>query len=291
MRRPSLLVASVLAAAVATMPASANERPVVAGDLRSPESAAWHPESASWFVSNMGGVSFDLGPDARKGFLTRVQGTTATGRWLAGLERPRGVSAGTTHLYVAEPNTVAVVEIASATIVKRIAVPGGNGDLNDVVVDRKTREVFVSSPSAGAIFRITEPLLPTTMVEVFVQDPLLTSPNGLTLADGFIAVAGLGSLSPPSIGNGRVVHVDRVSKGIEQLTPPLGILDGIVKDGDDYLVTEWATGNVYRVARDGSVLIEMKLAPSAADLGIDPARRVIMVPETLANAAVVVPLL
>ena len=71
----------------------------------------------------------------------------------------------------------------------------------------------------------------------------------------------------------------------------LGALDGIVKDGDDYLVTEWLSGNLYRVARDGSVLLEYKLAPGAADLGIDPVARVVMVPETLANAAVVLPLL
>lgn len=290
MRRIALTLACL--AVLVTPQVQADELPVNAGPLRSPESAAWHAPSASWFISNMGGVTFDLGPDAGKGFLTRIgQDGTVTDRWLEGLNRPRGVTASATHLFVAERDAVAIVEIATASVWKRVSVPGANGDLNDIVFDPSSGWVFVSAPSVGAIFAIRQPMSVTAHSEVFVQGPELTQPNGLALEPGYLVAAGLGLNSPAGPG-GKVVRIDRQTKAVTNVTQSgLGFLDGIVKDGDDYLVTEYITGNVYRVARDGTVLLAHKLAPGAADLGIDPVRRVIMVPETLLNAVVVLPVL
>lgn len=284
-------LAALIALAVVA-PAQADETPLIAGPLRSPESANWHPESQSWFVSNMGGVTFDLGPDAGKGFLSRVSKSgEVTGSWIAGLTRPRGVSSSATHVFVAERETLAVIDIATASVIKRISIAGGNGDLNDVAYDRATGWVFISSPSVGAIFAVRQPLSVTAHSEVFAQDPALTQPNGIAIEPGYIVTAGLGLSSPTSLG-GKVMRIDRISKEITPVTATgMGALDGIVKDGDDYLVTEYLTGNVYRIAQDGTVYLEFKLAPGTADLGIDPERRVIMVPETLANVVVVLPLL
>jgi hypothetical protein len=296
MRRSPLLVALLFAMAAPS--AGHAEMPVIASDLRSPESAAWHATSSSWFVSNMGGISFDLGPDAGSGFITRVPqvGTVET-KWLGGLERPRGVAANATHLFVAlgpGPGTpdgsVAVIHILNRQVVRRVAVPGANADLNDVLVDPVTGAVYVSAPSVGAIFLIRTPLSVAAYSEVFVQDELLTQPNGLAFQDNYLVSAGLGLNNPGGKG-GMIMKIDRTTKAITPVTDDgLGLLDGLVTDGDDLLVTEYTTGNLYRVARDGTVALAHKLAPGAADLGIDPARRVIMVPETLLNAVVVLPL-
>lgn len=300
MRRTLASLALLLAAVPSG--ARADEMPVIIGDLRSPESAAWHAGSNAWFVSNMGGVSADLGLDAGDGFISMVPRTGAVvPKWFPGLERPRGVAAGPNHLFVAlgpgagsPGGSVAVIDIASRLIRWRIPVPGGNGDLNDIVYDDATGAVFVSAPNVDTIFRIATPLAisPSNRVaEVFVQSPQLTQPNGLLLEDGALVSAGLGLNSLTNRG-GRVVRIDLVTKAITSITPQgVGLLDGIVKDGDDYLVTDYATGNLYRVARDGTTNLVYKLVPGSADLGIDPVRRVIMVPETSLNAVVTLPVL
>lgn len=308
MRR--LLLASAAALVLAAPLLGHAEQAVIAGELRSPESAAWHAGTAAWYVSNMGGVSFDLGPDAGDGFLSKVpENGPVVWRWLDNVERPRGVAAGPNHLFVAlgpgagtPGGSVLVVEIdaprpdgTTGPLIKhRISIPAAAGDLNDVVYDPATGAVFVSAPSVNAIYRIATPLSinPASRVAVeFVKSVELTQPNGLVLEDGFLVSAGLG-LSNATNGGGRVMRIDLISKAITAVTTEeLGILDGIVKDGDDYLVTEYVTGTVYRVARDGTSAIAWKLAPGTADLGIDPVRRVIMVPETLANALVTLPVL
>ncbi|MFP5224625.1 MAG: hypothetical protein ACLGH3_03560 [Actinomycetota bacterium] len=286
LRRTLLTAALILGAA---LPVSAAPQ-VVAGELRSPESVAWHAQSGTWFISNMGGVSFDLGPDAGKGFITRVSGDGSTSQWITGLDRPRGIAAGPNHLFIAERTGVAIANIATATIVKRWAIAAGNGDLNDIAYDPASDEVFISAPSVGAIFHIKSPLGAIARAEVFVQSPALTQPNGILVEPATLTTVGLGFGSATE-GFGKVVSIDRGNKKITPVTATgLGILDGIVKDGDDFLVTEYMTGNLYRVARDGTVLLEMKLLPSSADLGIDPATRTIGVPETLFNAAAFLPL-
>lgn len=288
MRRRVVLV--FLLAVSSALPSSAD--PVVAiGDLRSPESAAWHASSASWFISNMGGASFDLGPDAGKGFVSKVAADGTTTRWATGLERPRGIAVGPTNLFVAERTGVAVLDLGTGALVKRISVPGGNGDLNDIAFDATANELFVSAPSVDAIFRIRAPHSAAAAVDVFVQSTALTQPNGILIESGRLVVVGLGLATPTGVF-GRVVAVDRGNRRVTAITQTgLGLLDGIVADGADYLVTEYLTGNLYRVAIDGTVGLEMKLAPGSADIGIDPARRIIGVPQTLANAAVFVALL
>lgn len=286
MRRILSLMCVLLAGVI---PAFA-EPAVTAGPFRSPESVAWHAPSSTWFVSNMGGVSFDLGPDAGKGFISRVGADGTTTRWLDGLDRPRGIAVGPANLYVAERGGVAVVSLATAMITKRLPIAAGNGDLNDIAYDATKDEVFVSAPSVGAIFVIRSPMSVIARGEVFVQDAALTQPNGIVVESETLTVAGLG-LGSPTGSFGKVVSIDRGNKKITPITQTgLGVLDGIVKDGDDFLVTEYLSGNIYRVARDGTVALAMKLAPSAADLGIDPVRRVIGVPETLFNAVAFVPL-
>ena len=300
--RRFLTTACVLLAVAAPISGRADELPVTIGDLRSPESAAWHAGSSAWFVSNMGGISFDLGPDAGDGFISRIPRTGAVEpRWIGGLERPRGVSAGPNHLFVAlgpgattPAGSIAVIDVAAKQVKWRIPIPGANGDLNDVLYDAATGAVYASAPNVDTIFRIAQPLSISPLnrvAEVFVQSSELTQPNGLAIEDGFLVSAGLGLSSLTGFG-GRLVRIDLITRQISPITDNgMGLLDGLVKDGDDYLVTEYATGNLYRIARDGTQSLIYKLAPGAADLGIDPVRRVIMVPETLLNAAVVLPVL
>jgi hypothetical protein len=295
MRRFLATVALVATVAAPTI-GRADEAPVIAGELRSPESAAWHAPSSSWFVSNMGGVTFDLGPDAGFGFISRIPRTgPVQAHWArpGTVVRPRGIAVSATHLFVAEPEHLVVMDIGTAQVKWKIPVPGSNADLNDVLFDVRSGSVFVSAPSIDTIFKVNNPtaVSPSARtVEVFIQNSALTQPNGLAITDGFLVSAGLGLNSVTGRG-GRVVMIDLVSKQVTPITQGMGVLDGIVNDGDDFLVTEYLTGNVYRVARDGTQSIVYKLAPGTADLGIDPVRRVIMVPETLANALVTLPVI
>lgn len=244
--------------------------------FEAPESVFWDEVSRSWFVSNVAGKENEKDG---KGWISRLDanGKVVQRKWVDGLDSPHGVRVHAGTLYAADVDRLVVIDVATARIRERIPAPGAKF-LNDVAVG-PSGDVYVSDTLGDAIYRCT------TSCEIFVKSNALESPNGLLVDGDRLIVATWGAISDPitfaTKAPGHLLVVNRKTKKITPLGDgkPLGNLDGLEKDGADYLVTDFTAGKVFIAEKSGAATLLKTGFTESADLGFDPARRMIAVPE------------
>jgi sugar lactone lactonase YvrE len=242
-----------------------------------PESVFWDARSRTWFVSNFAGTENEKDG---KGWISRLDadGKAVKERWVEGLNSPHGIRIDGETLYVADVDELVVIEVSKARIKARIPAPGAKF-LNDVAVG-PAGEVYVSDTLESSVYRCTR------TCEVFVKSEKLENPNGLFVEGNRLIVAAWGVITDPNTfattTPGRLLAVNLKTK---EITPPgdgrpLGNLDGVEKDGADYLVTDFMASKLFRVSRSGAVTLLREGFKNSADIGYDPVRKLVAVPET-----------
>lgn len=284
MRALTLLLAACL------LPAQAPKAPVSPGahvtrGFNNPESALWDAAGKCWYVSNLAGD-----PRARDGraFLSRLDadGKILERQWVQGLDAPKGMGLVGRMLYVADLDKIAVIDLAKGQLVQRVSVQGA-ALLADIAVG-PSGEVFVSDMERSVIYRLRG-----GKVEVFLADRKLECPNGLWVDGGDLLVAAWGTLTGKGFSTkepGRLLKVDLRTKAIAPFSAErLGNLDGLVKLGSYCYVADYKAGKVYRVGEDGKATLWKGGFMSAADLGLDPARRLLAIPDVAAGTVAFAP--
>jgi hypothetical protein len=241
------------------------------------ESAFWDAGTKSWYVSNIAGE--ETGKDGNgwitvldgKGLVTRV-------RWIGGLNAPKGIRGSGSTLYVADVDELVVIDIPGRTVKTRIKAPGAQF-LNDVAVGPRG-EVYVSDTFTNAIYRCTG----DTTCEVFVRGENLECPNGLLVDGKRLIVASFGPITDRATfktkAPGRLLAVDLSTKKVTPLPgKPIGNLDGLEKDGDGFLVSDFMAGKLMRVSKAGEVTVLKDGFKNSADFGYDAEKRTIALPE------------
>jgi sugar lactone lactonase YvrE len=249
----------------------------VAG-FQAPESAYWHAPSRSWFVSNVAGSPAEKDG---KGWISRLDanGKMTKARWVDGLNAPKGIRINGRTLYVADVDELVVVDTTRAKVKARLKAPGATF-LNDVAIG-PAGEVYVSDTMTNAIYRCRG----DRTCEVFLKTEKLEGPNGLLVEGNRLVVAAWGIITDPAtFGTKTPGHLLQVDLGTREITPigdgqPVGNLDGLEKDGADYLVTDWMAGKLLRISKSGAVTVLKDGFQNSADLGYDPVRRLVAVPE------------
>jgi len=280
MRR--LLVMTLLVAALAPgLPARAHTGGTVTG-FENPESAPWDSATGAFYVSNIGPGPIDPMGRAPDGYLSKVSaaGKLVAAKWVTGLRSPKGIHRWGDALLVADVGQLVVIDLAAAKIRATIDLDAiGATFPNDVTVDDRTGDAYVSDTARDAIYRIPQG---TMKPEVWLESPALENPNGLYLDGDKLMVAGYGKDpdgdGPAARGPGRVLVVDLATKTVAPLgnMAPLGNLDGIEKLDADWIVTD-NTGHVWRVTADGKAS-ELARIANAADLGLRRGDRLAAVP-------------
>jgi sugar lactone lactonase YvrE len=262
------------------LPAEAHTGGTVRG-FENPESAPWDATTGAFYVSNIGpGPTNPLGrePD---GYLSKLSaaGRLVAARWITGLRSPKGIHRWGEDLLVADVGQLVVIDVAGAKIRRTIDLDRlGAKFPNDVTVDGRTGDAYVSDTGRNAIYRLPAD---GSAVEVWLESDNLDGPNGLFLDDGTLMVASYGQDpdgdGPAARAPGRLLAVDLASKAIHPLgdMAPLGNLDGLEKLGNDWIVT--GSDHIWRVTPDGKATDQGKL-PNAADLGLRPSDRVAAIP-------------
>lgn len=253
-------------------PSAAAAPPSTTG-LEQPESAHWDSKTNAWYVSSTAGPYVSkVGPD----------GAVIEQEWLGGLHGPYGVTTYRGDLYVSDTDRVVIADLKTGKIEAEIPVEASL--MNDIVVD-KQGDIYFSDTCGGIVYRIRNG---DSKAEPFVELPN-EGPNGLALKGNQMIVAGLGSLpgvcgDPTAVG-GRVLSIDMKTQEITPVSEKLGALDGVVVDGERFIVTDFATGRILAVdaATGASSLIAPEM-PSAADLGFDSKARIIAVPVSFGNS-------
>lgn len=228
--------------------------------LAIPESVLPDVQKGVLYVSLIDGAPWEA--DGKGGIAKMdLNGKIINANWITGLSAPKGMGISGNKLYVADMAEVAVIDIDKAAIEKKIKVEGAER-LNDITVDSKGI-VYASDSKTGKVYRI-ENGKATLYLEGF------QGLNGLRAVDNDLYVA-----------TGKDVYkVDAAKKQTS-----IGIIDqggdGIEPVGNgDWIGSAWA-GYIYYLHADGKrdVLLdthEQKI--NTADIGYDPAKKIIYVP-------------
>jgi sugar lactone lactonase YvrE len=285
-------VALLVGFVVQGVPAGAHTGGTVGG-FENPESASWDATTGGFYVSNIGpGPLNPLGrePD---GYLSKLSasGRLEAAKWVTGLRSPKGIHPWGEDLLVADVGQLVVIDAAGAKIRRTIDLDGlGAKFPNDVTVDDRTGDAYVSDTGRNAIYRLPAG---ASAAEVWLESDTLDGPNGLFLDGGTLMVASYGQDpdgdGPAARAPGRLLAVDLATKAIHPLgdMAPLGNLDGLEKLGSDWIVT--GSDHVWRVTPDGKPT-ELGKVPNAADLGLRRGDRVAAIPTLSDNTVELVTL-
>ena len=256
--------------------------------LEFPESVVWDQASNAWYVSNFGGTVFadDSGAAPAKadgnGFITKLSsnGEIETLKWISGLHAPKGLGVHGGKLYAADVGQLVIMDIASGTIESRIEVPDSQF-LNGLAVDSSNGDVYVSDMMTNQILRYSQGSQET---ELFLESADLEMPNGLYVDGNTLVVGAWGVITDPATFGtdvkGRVKLVELETKTVTNVSDgPIANIDGIFKFGDDYIVTDWAAGELIRISADGSAIVLETGYSNCADIGFDADRKAIAIPE------------
>lgn len=236
--------------------------------LKVPESVLFHAPEKMLYVSNIDGK-----PDEKdlNGSISKVSldGKIVQLQWAVNLSAPKGMGVYNNTLFVADLTDVAVIDMKTGKITRRIPVPGAVF-LNDITIDKKG-VVYVSDSRTGKVHRIKG-----TTVTTFMENKM--GVNGLLAVNDDLYMAVKDTL----------FHCDKnkklmaITTGIDQSS------DGIVQNGNDLIVSCW-NGIIYYVKPDGakSVLIDTRAQGSnTADIGFDPTTKTVYVPTFFKNKVV-----
>ena len=284
------LVLGMIALSLACVGPSPQDRELVQATdalLEFPESVVWDKANGAWYVSNFGGTTFadDSGMAPSKadenGFITKLasNGEIDTLKWITGLHAPKGLGVYDGKLYAADVGQVVIMDIASAKIERRIAVPDSQF-LNGLAVDPSNGDVYVSDMMTNQILRYSQ----GGEMEVFLESAELEMPNGLYVDGNTLIVGAWGVITDPATFGtdvkGRVKLIDLDTKTITNVGDgPTANIDGIVKYGDDYIITDWVGGELIKVSADGSASVLKSGYNNSADIGFDPERKAVAIPE------------
>ena len=208
-------------------------------------------DGGGWVADGKGGIA-QLSPD----------GKNYDSSWITGLNAPKGLGIYGDYLYVADIAEVAVINISTGKIEKKIPIDSATG-LNDITIDDKGI-VYVSDSRKARIWRIEN-----GRPSLYLDN--VKGVNGLKAAGDDLLI-GAGTHFSKADKNKAITTIAEISQSIDGIEP--------VGRGD-YIVTAWA-GYIFYVYADGRVdplLDTHNEKKNTADIGYDPAKKILFVPE------------
>lgn len=284
--------AGSVGSAAAPAPALADKRVIIKdAGFMTPESVLYDAGGDAYLVANINGSPAEADDN---GFISRLtpDGKVAELKWIDGtrpdvkLDAPKGMAISGDVLWVADITVVrkfdaktgapkGEVKVPKSTFLNDVAPADGGGIyVSDTGFDAK-----FAPTGADAVYHITG----DGKVKPLIKSKDLGHPNGLAVANGSVWVV--------TFGSGELYEVNLKGEKTAGVKLPKGQLDGFVvgKDGEMF-VSSWEAKAVYaaKSAADWKVILGDVQAP--ADLGWDSKRNVLLVPQFLDNAVVLLPL-
>lgn len=209
-----------------------------------------------WEADNKGGIA-KVGKDGK---IINVD-------WITGLSAPKGMAIVGDLLYVADIRDVVAISISKGKIAHKITVADAGG-FNDVTAD-KNGVVWVTDSQKGQIYKVEG-----KTATLFMDN--IRGINGMKAIDDKLYVL-----------NGREMFVTDASKTRTTIVPLEQGGDGIEPVGNgDFIVTAWAGYMYYVNTAKGTkeLLLDKHTTEKTADIGYDPATKIIYVPTFSANS-------
>ncbi len=212
------------------------------------------------YVSLIDGGGWDADGIGGVGKLS-LDGKTFNGKWITGLNAPKGLGKFGNKLYVADISEVVVIDIKNDKIEKKIPIEGASG-LNDITVSSKG-VVYVSDSKTSTIWKIQN-----NKPSVYLEN--IKGANGLKAIGNDLLFA-----------QGKDLMKADAKKSVSKIAQVTEGIDGIEPVGNgDYIVTSWV-GYIYYVQANGhfeTLLDTRSHNKNAADIGYDAAKKIVYVP-------------
>lgn len=195
-----------------------------------------------------------------------LNGKIITTEWAKGLNSPKGMGIHGSLLYVADLKEVAIIDLKTGNILKKIQFPAA-GMLNDISID-KNGLIYISDSKGGKIYSLMD-----QTPSIFLDS--LINPNGLLAVDDHLYFLDSGSL----FSIDRAKHITKIASGMKKST------DGLQQFGNDFLVSCWI-GAIYHVQKNGKVdkLIDTESEQiNTADFAFDSEQGVLYLPTFFKN--------
>lgn len=241
--------------------------------LTTPESVYHDAANNVLYVACIGAVP----PDAKDGdgFLAKVglDGAILEQKWVTGLDAPKGMGMVGDKLYVTNITEVVEIDAKSGEITQRYPVEGAQF-LNDITVD-DAGNVYFSDSNTNRIF-----VLANGTVAQWAEGEALGGPNGLLAENDRLLLA--------TFGKGNLNTISLTDKEVKMVVDSIPGGDGVVKLGEDYLVSNW-NGEVYYITSDWEktkILDTKDQGANAADIELVSNQNLLLVPTFFGNQVV-----
>lgn len=199
----------------AEMTTQTHSKIVLNQGLERPESIVYDEVNDVFYVSN--GRNYGLGD---QGFISKIsgKGELMNLKWIDSLNRPTGMAIHQGRLYVADVNSLKIIDIANAQVIDHLLEPLPNSGINDVSVSPEG-EVFLSASAVHSIFKLDQDQLEVWLTDV----DLLKWANGLFATKEKLMVGGQ-----------YLTAIDKTSMQITKLQPEPVVedIDGLWPDGN-----------------------------------------------------------
>jgi len=236
-------------------------------DFLIPESAAYDPETDAFYVSNYDAYNPSQGTGCQYISKLTSDGKVAALQWVSGLNNPTGLAVRNGRLCAVERTGLAEIDISSAKIVNRIALPGA-GVPNDVAV-ADNGDIFVSDSRKNCIYKVSG-----GQAEKWLTSPSIPAPNGVHILKGKLIVG--------TNGDGCLKAVDLATKDVSVIANlGVGTIDGLESDREGNLLVSHNEGRLFRVWPDGrveTILDTTALRMNIADFTYAPGRNMVVFP-------------
>ena len=274
----NLRVFLVLLSVLTSITLNAHESLNAISGLVSPESAA-QDAKGDIYVSEIGEFNKD-----GDGKITRISIDGKLSTFASGMDDPKGLTFIGKSLYVTDKNRVLKVEPDGKWTVfgSTMAFPQTPVFLNDITSD-EAGNLYVSDSgnlkSGGAIFKIAQNKKITLVLDE--NTPEILAPNGLWIIKN--------DLYEVDFSSGILYKINLKNKSISKIAEGFGGGDGLIKSGNNFFVSDWKNGKIFKV-QGSKVSLYKDGFTAAADIALSYDNKSIMTPDMKAGSITFVPI-
>ena len=274
----NLRVSLFLLSALVSVTLKAHESLNTISGFVSPESVV-QDAKGDIYVSEIGEFNKD-----GDGKITRISIDGKLSTFANGMDDPKGLIFIGKSLYVTDKNRVLKVEPDGKWNVfgSTMAFPQTPIFLNDITSD-ESGNLYVSDSgnlkSGGAIFKIAKDKKITLVLNE--NSPEILAPNGLWVVKN--------DLYEVDFSSGILYKINLKTKSISKVAEALGGGDGLVKSGDNFFVSDWKNGKIYKVQGNKVSLFKDGFS-AAADIALTYDKKSIITPDMKAGSVTIVPI-
>ena len=258
--------------------------------LESPNSFVGDPSGKEYFISNING---EPGERDNNGFITKLnaEGKVTKLKFIQGgvaevlLHAPKGMTLVGPVLYVADLDQLRGFDKTTGKLVTTVSFPSRSHaqvSLTDVAAS-PTGFLYASDQAANSIYRINPSA--NHQVDLLIHDERLAGPAGIAIhpkTNHLITVSWEKGKILEITPDGQLSELE--SNGF--FTSRFQNLSGVDFDqwGNMY-VSDFTKGKIWRMTRDHRFQVIAEYLPAPADIGIDRANNLILVPYHYVHAA------